>query len=144
MSLDRNAIATALFALGCSSSEFKTTGQREQMWSSTPEQPALFLRSVSEEYPEREVRMSRVKVTLQFEFWIYYRTTDPNEAPGIQLDALITALEETLRPGVMQQAQTLGLPYVSHCWIRGRILKDSGALTGQAIARIPVEVLAIS
>ena len=144
MSLDRNAIYDALFNLGVASSEFATTGRRVQLWNSVDAQPALFLRSGDDSYPERDVRRSRVQVTLHAEFWIYYNTADKNEAPGIMLDSLISALEDALRPGVMCQCQTLGLPYVSHCWIEGEINKDDGALTGQAIARIPIKILAIS
>lgn len=143
MSLNRNAIYSALFTLGCSSSSFKTTGQRLQYWNKTPEQPALFLRSGDDDYPPRNTPKERVKVTLNAEFWIYYLAQDPNEAPGIMLDQLITNLEDTLRPGVMCEAQTLG-GLVIHCWVEGQIKKDDGALTGQAIAMVPVKILAIS
>lgn len=144
MSLERNAIYDALFALGTASSEYAYTSRRLLLWNSTPAQPALFLRSGDDQYPPREVRRSRVQVTLHAEFWIYYYTADKDEAPGIELDRLISKLEDALRPGVMCEFQTLGLPYVSHCWIEGDINKDDGALTGQAIARIPIKILAIS
>jgi hypothetical protein len=144
MSLDRNAIHAAVFALGESSYQFAYTSRRLMYWDSTPVQPALFYRSGDDDYPAREDRKPRVKVTLHGEFWIYYNTSDKNEAPGIMLDMLITSLEDALRPGPMFEGQTLGLPYVSHCWIEGEINKDDGALTGQAVARIPIKILAIS
>lgn len=145
MSLNRNAIYEALLALGASAGVWASPpSQRLQFWDSTDAQPALFLRSGDDEYPARDPRSPRVKVTLHAEFWIYYRTVDKNEAPGVMLDTLITALEDALRPPGFAQFQNLGLPYVSHCWIEGQINKDDGALTGQAIARVPVQILAIS
>lgn len=144
MSLDRNAIYDALFALGESAAQWAFSSRRLQYWNSTVPQPALFLRSGNDSYPAREVRQPRVKVTLHAEFWIYYLTSDKNEAPGIMLDTLITNLEDALRPPAFCDAQNLGLPYVSHCWIEGEIDKDDGALTGQAVARVPVKILAIS
>jgi hypothetical protein len=144
MSLDRNAIYDALFALGQASYGWAYTSRRLLFWDSTPAQPALFLRAGDDAYPARDVRRPRVEVTLHAEFWIYYNTTDKDEAPGIMLDTLITALEDGLRPPGFADRQNLGLPYVSHCWIEGDIIKDDGALTGQAGARIPVKILAIS
>jgi hypothetical protein len=37
--------------------------------------------------------------------------------------------------------QTLG-GLVSHCWIDGKIMKDSGDIDGDGIAVIPVKILA--
>jgi hypothetical protein len=144
MSLDRNAIYDALFQIACSSSAFETTSRRLKYWNATLPQPALFLRSGDDEYPERQDKKPRVAVTLEAEIWIYYITVDPDEAPGIMLDTLITNLEDSLRPGPpFFEEQTLsGL--VQHCWIEGKITKDDGALTGQAIAMVPIKILTVS
>jgi hypothetical protein len=69
---------------------------------------------------------------------------DVDLAPGVALNNLIDAVKAALDP-VPGMAQTLGLggtTTVQHCWIEGRIDMHPGDLDGQAIAVIPIKILA--
>jgi hypothetical protein len=55
------------------------------------------------------------------------------------LDAIAAALAPT-GADLVAGAQTLG-GLVKHCWISGAIETDEGALGGQAVAIVPVEIL---
>ena len=59
------------------------------------------------------------------------------------LNPLLDAVVAALAPGgadLAVNAQTLG-GLVSHCWLAGKIETDEGALGGQAVAILPVEIV---
>jgi hypothetical protein len=141
--IDRASIYAALFALIETTPGFTKTSQRLEFPSSDSEQPALYLRRCDDEYLPREGRWGPAKVILNCELIIYYRTTDVNEPPGIELDVLIGNAEAQLAPVGTAEVQTLG-GLVQRLWIEGTIKKDDGALYGQAGAIIPVKILTTS
>ena len=66
---------------------------------------------------------------------------NPNVAPAIGLNNLIAAVKAAMAPDdPLQQRYTIG-GLVMWCRISGRIEKDTGDLDGQAIAKIPVEII---
>ncbi len=147
MSLNRVQIMDALYDLAVSSGDFVTKSQRLRLWTDVPAQPALFLRWLGDEYGDRPGRMPAVAVTMHFEIWIYYKASDLTEAPGRKIAELVTGLEDALRPLPSMDYQNLGLSYVSSCYIqKDKIDIDDGATqsTGQAVARVPIRIVAIS
>jgi len=141
--INRAGIYAALFALIETTPGFVTVGQRLLFPSSDAVQPALFLRRYDDEYLPRDRFNLPAKVIMTAELIVYYRTSDVNEAPGIELDVLIGNVEAQLAPTGVAEVQTLG-GLVQRLWIEGTIKKDDGALTGQAGAIIPVKILTTS
>lgn len=142
MNVARETIMNALLALATGAADFKTTGRRLQLWDKTPNQPALFLRNVGDDYPPRAARGLPPKVTIHAEIWLYAKVgTDPAKIPGAALNVLVDAVDAALAPNPGQETQTLG-GLVSHCWIEGRIEMDPGDIDGQAKAIVPVRILA--
>ena len=143
LTLSENALATspaaATFATG-----FQTTGDRLKWYTEVSAQPALFVRHTGDEYPPRRTaREIPPAPTLEFEAWLYSNAgRDPDVSPGTALDNLIDAVRAALTPAP-GLPQTLGLPgVVQHCWIEGHIDLEPGDASGQAIAVIPIKVLA--
>ena len=131
--------AAATFATG-----FQTTGDRLRWYTEVSAQPALFVRHSGDEYPPRRTAREIPSAPIvEFEAWIYSNAgRDPDVAPGTALDNLIDAVRAALTP-VPGLPQTLGLPgIVQHCWIEGHIDLEPGDAGGQAIAVIPIKVLA--
>lgn len=123
---------------------FRTTGDRLKWYTEVSAQPALFVRHSGDEYPPRRAaREIPSAPVLEFEAWLYSNAgRDPDVSPGAALDNLIDAVRQALTP-VPSLPQTLGLPgVVQHCWIEGHIDLEPGDASGQAIAVIPIKVLA--
>lgn len=131
------ALATAVFGVA----DFKTTGRRVLLWSKVSAQPACFLRNVADAY-ERDGVRQQAKVTMHAEIWVYSQAgKDPDEAPGIDLNNLIDAIEGVFVSDDTSSGRfTLG-GLVQHAWIEGDIEYDPGDLDGQAKAVIPVKIL---
>ena len=139
--MTREPIYAALFALASSAANFVTASRRLRHWSDVgaAEQPALFMIQKSETAEER--RPLPVKWRASVDLYIYAQAPDELTAPASVLNPLLDALEAALAPDPASHVQTLsGL--VSHCWIAGRIQSDEGVLGGQAVAIVPVEILA--
>lgn len=122
-------------------SGFRTTGRRLQFPDDVSEQPALFVRYLTDEYPLRPTGMPP-KPVMECELWVYARSgNDPDMIPDQALNPLIDAIEYSLRPDPASNVQTLG-GLVVHCWIEGKIEKNPGDLDNQAMAVIPIKMLA--
>lgn len=122
-------------------SGFRTVGRRLKHWSKVNEQPALFVRYVGDEYPKRPTGLLP-KVELDYQLWLYARSGNvPDAEPTDALTPLIDAIEFSLAPSPAFGAQTLG-GLVQHCWIEGRIEVYPGDQDDQAMALIPVRILA--
>jgi hypothetical protein len=92
--------------------------------------------------------------TLTPTIYLYARATDgdPYATPGTKMNALIKAVEDALERkstdllpygGPEEWSTTLG-GLCSHCRISGNIETDEGLLGHQAVAVIPIEILASS
>jgi hypothetical protein len=147
--LTLSEVATANATAAAFTTGFRTTGRRLQMWNQVAEQPALFLRNIADEYPKRHGRELPPATIVEAEAWVYSNAgKDPDLAPAVGLNNLIDAIKAVLDP-VPGLPQTLGLATsgpngttVQHCWIEGRIDMHPGDLDGQAIAVIPIKILA--
>jgi hypothetical protein len=143
--IDREAIYSALWILGSSSSNFASSNRRLRHWSDVApaEQPALFM---SEKGGHAAVKALGAPIvwTLYADFYIYVHCSDPYMAPATILNPLLDALELALAPSPASGIQNLGLPtMVQHAYIAGKIETDEGVLGDQAIAIVPVEILCV-
>ena len=140
--MNREAIYEALFALVAGAASFATTSRRLRHWTDVPaaEQPALFLVQKSELAKTKRGQPS--EWTLSVDLYVYCQAPDELTAPSTVLNPLLDAIVAALAPQGLDLAanvQTLG-GLVSHCWIAGKIETDEGALGGQAVAIIPIEL----
>ena len=120
---------------------FRTVGRRLKFPSDVPEQPALFARYLKDIFPTRATGVLP-KTIIEAELWIYSGAGgDPDAVPEDALLALIDAVELGLQPSPATGVQTLG-GVVVHCWIEGDLDLSPGDLGGQAMAIIPIKMLA--
>jgi hypothetical protein len=140
--VNREAIHLALFALLGEIEGIKTLSRRLQHWSDVPglEQPALF-QSQRGQTAHQHAGVPP-KWTLEVDLFLYVNSgNDPKAVPAIVANGLLDAIEAALAPVEFGGKQTLG-GLVEHCWISGRIETDEGVLGPQAVAIIPIEILA--
>ncbi len=153
MALNRESIYQALQARLETVPGFVTFSRQWKIWDDVPrsEQPALFLPH-GNEAPVQQ-RGLPPAWRLQPTLWVYARTDqDPTAAPGTTLATLVQAIEAALErqpdeQGGYAKADSYGTTLgglVSHCWIAGPIVTDEGILGGQAVAQIPLDILATS
>jgi hypothetical protein len=140
----REAIYAALWSLAAEAENFATASRRLRHWSdvSPAEQPALFM---CEKGGVAKVKALGAPLvwTLHADLFVYAHSADPYLPPASILNPLLDALEAALAPAPATGIQDLGLPaMVSHAYIAGRIETDEGVLGDQAIAIVPVEILA--
>jgi hypothetical protein len=141
--IDREAIYSALWAVGEGAWSFSSANRRLRHWADVApvEQPALFM---SEKSGHAVVKALGAPIvwTLYADFYIYAHSSDPYAAPASILNPLLDALDQALAPSPTTGIQDLGLPgMVQHAYIAGKIETDEGVLGDQAIAIVPVEIL---
>lgn len=152
MAVDFERIASAVFNVASGAARFTTIDRRLRHWTnvSPAEQPALFMSEKGGEgRTERGMSNAPVVWTLTYDFYIYVYTSDMTISPAIQLNQLVTAVDRAFSPtfapdGAITGFNTLGLEGMV-IWTRvmGRLQTDEGVLDNQAIAIVPVEVLAV-
>jgi hypothetical protein len=118
---------------------FLTTGRRVIPWNQVTSQPALFLRGAEEdlEYTETILQVQ----TIDAEIWMYSNAgQNPNAVPETALNNLMDAVQSAFAPDYAGTGRfTIGR-LVHWCRIEGRVIKDPGDTSGQAIALIPVRI----
>jgi len=119
---------------------FRTASRRLKLWTDVAAQPALFLRSDSEEIAPRAARMPP-RVTMRCEAWIYSKAgAAPGAVPATTLNYILDAVMRVLEPEPAREVQTLG-GLVHNCWVEGQVELHTGDLDGQAIAFVPIRIL---
>jgi hypothetical protein len=141
----REPIYAALFALLAGAAPFKVASRRLRHWTDLDpaEQPALFL--VQKRETAKQAEGAPAEWRAEADIYLYCQAPDDETAPSSVLNPLIDAVEAALLPQGADLAtgtQSLG-GLVRHCWISGAIETDEGALGGQAVAIIPIELLAV-
>jgi hypothetical protein len=141
----REPIYRALWELAAASASFATAQRRLQHWADVgpAEQPALFM---SEKGSVAKIKALGAPIvwTLYADLYIYVHSSDPYLAPAMVLNPLLDAVESALAPSPATGIQNLGLPtMVQHAYVSGKIETDEGTLGDQAIAIVPVEILAV-
>ena len=139
----REPIYAALFALLSGAAPFVTASRRLRHWDAVDpaEQPALF--QVQKRETAKEAEGSPTVWRAEIDIYLYCQAPDDETAPSTVLNPLLDAIEAALVPSGADLAigtQSLG-GLVKHCWIAGAIETDEGALGGQAVAIIPIEIL---
>lgn len=146
MTIQREAIYSALWNAVSAAAPFATASRRLRHWSdvSPPEQPALFLSEKTQE-GRSEAHATPIVWSLDADLYIYAHSSDPAAAPATILNPLIDALEAALAPNPKTGLNNLGLPqFVRHCRVEGKIETDEGVLGDQAVAIVPVKILCVA
>jgi hypothetical protein len=142
--MTREPIYQALFALLSGAANFATASRRLRHWNAVEpgEQPALF--QVQKRETAKPADGSPTAWRAEIDLYLYCQAQDDEGAPASVLNPLLDAIETALLPKGADLAggtQTLG-GLVKHCRIAGAIETDEGALGGQAVAILPIEILA--
>jgi hypothetical protein len=124
------------------STGFLTTGRRLKFARDVTSQPALFLRGADEDLDYVETILQAQ--TIDGEIVIYSKAgEDPNAVPEIALNNLMDAVQSAFAPDIRGSGGTgrftLG-GLVHWCRLEGRVIKDSGDISGQAAAIMPVRI----
>lgn len=141
--MTREPIYAALFAKLQAAASFKTASRRLRHWSDVPagQQPALFMAQRAESVvAQQPVPGLPKKVTLEVDVYVYVRAA-ANAAPGPLINPLLDAIDAALRGDPITGKQTLG-GLCEHAWIEGTIETDEGTLGEQAVAIVPIRILA--
>lgn len=128
-----------------------TVSRRLKSPSETPttQQPAIYMCQVDEDV--KPTPPSPDKWSLSLKLWVYvYNDSDNGPAP--YLNQLLDLIEGALKPSVkvINNKNTLAsfvpgqpmVPIVEDCRIAGKIMTDEGWLGPQAVAIVPVEIIA--
>ena len=140
--MNREAIFSALFAKLEAIPGFNTSSRRLRHWSDVPreEQPALFM-AQGDQTPET-VTGQPTKWTLAAEIYIYVTAGD-DEAPGAVINPLLDAVCNAINaPHPITGRSTLPVDGVEFCRVSGTIETDEGTLGDQAVAIVPISILA--
>lgn len=139
--MNTEAIYAALFAQLSAVQGIKTRSRRLKHWSDVPasQQPAIFQAQGSPSV--QHAQGLSAKWTMQAEIYVYVQTAG-SETPATKLNEIIDAIVSALGPdNPLKNTNTLG-GLVHHCRIEGVIETDEGTLGDQAVAIIPVVILA--
>jgi len=140
--MNREAIYSALWAKLQSIDGFKSKSRRLQHWADVEKraQPALFMAQTGEFAQTTTGQPTRW--TLKVSLYIYVHTT-MNQPPGPIINPLLDAVCNTvneLHP--VTGRSLLGVDGVEWCRVEGNIETDEGTLVDQAVAIVPVTILA--
>lgn len=143
--MNREAIYAALFELVSNVPGVIVAERRLRHWNDVKpvEQPYLCVAQGNQTTTQgNPVKGLHAKWLMEAEIYVYVQTTG-KKIPGSVLNPIIDAIEQALAPSFpdIQLCQTLG-GLVHHCWIEGTIETDEGTLGDQAVAIIPISILA--
>ncbi len=147
--MTREPIEAALFAFSSAiaasdgSQLFKMATRQVKSWDNVaPEdQPALLL------LPRKELAQRKkglpTKWTGEYDLLVYVHTganNDPTVTPATLLNAVLDAVEASIKvDDPFNDACTLG-GLVSHCAIEGEVIKFLGSLGDEATAIVPIQI----
>jgi hypothetical protein len=118
---------------------FLTTGRRLKYWSDVSAQPALFLRSGDEDLDYDAA--PNQKQTIAAEIWIYSNAgQNPDTVPETALNNLLDAVQAAFAPDDSRTNRFTLNGLVQWCRLEGKIDKDPGDISGQAIAVAEVQI----
>lgn len=140
--MNREAIYAALFARLSAIPGLVTTSRKLRHWTDVPppEQPALF-QAQGNQTAQPQTGLPP-KWLLSADVYIYVRTTGA-DAPGPVINPILDAVTDALAPdNPVRNTCTLG-GLVEWARIEGAIETDEGTLGDQAVAIIPINILAV-
>jgi hypothetical protein len=141
----REDIFNALFALGSGltwgspSTTLAYAARRVKLWDDLPAQPALCQAEQDEDIAEVTGLPSRTTLSAS---WLIYHNVGkvPTATPASETNQILDAVQVLFPSGDPDQVQTLG-GLVHHCFISGKVFKDSGDLDGQGLIIVPIKIL---
>lgn len=139
--MSREAIYSALFEKLKAVTGLKTSSRKLKHWSDVEKsrQPALFQAQKTQQVIH-QTGLNAKKV-LAADIYLYLNDSSA-DGPSAKLNQLLDAVEEVLTPdNPIKNTCTLG-GLVEYCRIEGTIETDEGTLGEQAVAIIPIMILA--
>lgn len=139
--MNREPIYAALFAALQGLPGVRTSSRILKHWNDVPAemQPALFLAQGSQQPVTQTGQPS--KWLLAAEVYVYVRTSG-GQVPGSVLNPILDAIEAALPLHPVTGKHTLDAPGVEWARIDGAIETDEGTLGEQAVAIVPIQILA--
>lgn len=141
--MNREAIYSALWQKISKVDGFVTKSRRLQHWNDVDRyaQPALFMAQGSQTALTTTGESS--KWVLRADIYIYVQTAGEAPAPLLNplLDAVCNAVNEIHPITGRSNLQVEGVS-IEHCRVEGTIETDEGTLGDQAVAIIPITILA--
>lgn len=142
--MKRETIYKALFARLEAIDGIQTCSRILQHWDdvSPNMQPAIYM--AQDTQLAEQVTGFPTKYLLGAKVWIYAHRDTGEVVPSAQVNNILDALDEALKPAPSPtNKQTLG-GLVEHCWISGAIETDEGTLGNQAVAIVPIQMLVVA
>ena len=142
--MNREKIYSALFKLLKNIQIINTFDRILLHWDdvSPSMQPALFLTQTNQ--VAQQVTGFPTKYVLGAKVYLYTHRDTNGIIPTAQLNDILDAMDEALRPVPSPtNKQTLG-GLVEHCWIDGAIETDEGTLGLQVVAIVPISILVVA
>jgi len=138
--INREPIYAALFNLLAATSGITTSSRILKHWDDVPsaDQPALFMAQGNQS--AKTERGKPTLWTLDAKVYIYVKT-DGDQVPSSVINPILDAIEAALSGNAAENVQTLG-GLVDYARIEGTIETDEGTLGTQAVAIIPISILA--
>lgn len=139
MTINREAIFSALFGLASAAPGLVTTSRKLLHWSEVPasHRPALF-QAQGDQDIVRTTRMP-TKYMLSAKLYVYVSTGGAG-SPGEVLNPILDYIDGVLADPFPGQPQTLG-GLVEYARIDGRISTSEGTLGDDEVAVIPISIL---
>lgn len=139
--MNREAIYSALFTRLSGIAGLKTKSRTLKHWNDVPleQRPALFM-SQSTETPITTTGEPQ-KWLLSVDVYVYVQT-DGTNPPGSVLNPILDAVEAIFPLHPITGKHTLDAPGVEWARIEGTIQTDEGTLGNQAVAIVPIQILA--
>jgi hypothetical protein len=137
----REPIYAALFELLRNVPGVVTSSRILKHWNDVPpeQQPALYMAQTG------EVAQARTGVAtkwlLQVDVYVYVRTSG-GKVPGTILNGILDGIEAALPLHPVTGMHTLDVPGVEWARLEGAIDTDEGTLGDQAMAIVPIQILA--
>ena len=139
--MTREPIYAALFARLSAIPGLRTKSRILKHWNDVPaeQQPAVFQAQVREQPQTRTGEPT--KWLLSVDVYVYVRTAG-GQVPGTVLNPILDAIEAALPLHPVTGKHTLDAPGVEWARIDGAIETDEGTLGDQAVAIVPIQILA--
>lgn len=139
--MNREAIYSALFTRLSEIAGLKTKSRILKHWNDVPteQRPALFM-SQGPESPQTQTGQA-TKWLLSVDVYVYVHT-DGTNPPGTVMNPILDAIEAIFPLHPITGKHTLDAPGVEWARIEGQIQTDEGTLGNQAVAIVPIHILA--
>lgn len=139
--IDREAIYAALFARLATIPGLVTTSRVLRHWDDVQpeEQPALFQAQGAQQ--PTTVTGQATKWLLPADIYVYVRTEE-GQPPSSVLNPILDAIESAFPLHPVTGKHSLDAPGVEWARIEGAIETDEGTLGQQAVAIVPIQILA--